>query len=169
MITSRQMTILLEQWLQSVPSPFKANTIVDIYVNPTSSDIMELRKARINTLRFIADSKIKKLYVWDGSSLLHGQVAKSLGIGSRIDFYQSIPDQTLIGSAMIEGGKLRASYSDYFYQIIKDLNHYRDTTGVSDYFTRKLNYFLSVKSDFKWLSPYLDISEFINIINRNLK
>lgn len=169
MITSKQIISLSEEWLMSISSPFKPNTSVDIYVNPTSSDLLELKKLTINYVRFIADSNTKKVYVWDGDSLLHAQAAKRLNLSRQIDFYQSIPDNTLIGTATIRNGKLYAKYSDYFYQIIQDLNRYKSEVTSGSYLEKKLNYFLTIKDKFNWVSSYIDISEITNMISRNLK
>lgn len=165
MITSQQILRLSEEWLMSIPSPFKKDSSVDIYVNPSSSDILELKKSTSYYVRFIADSKSKRLYVWNGESLLHSQVAKHLSLDRRIN---SIPDQTLIGTADIRSGKLYARYSDYLYGMLKDLNSYKSDATPGSYIQKQLDYFSTLKDEFSWVTRYMDISEILNLISRNL-
>lgn len=166
LITSNQIIKLSEEWLMSIPSPFKSEFPIDIYVNPSSSDLIELKKSTTYYVRFIADSRNKKLYVWNGETLLHAQVARHLNLNRRIE---SIPDQTLIGTADIRSGRLYARYSDYLYSMLKDLNRYKSDATPGSYIQKQLNYFLTLKDEFNWMIHYMDISEILNLVSRNLK
>lgn len=164
MITSKQIIKLTEKWLQSVPSPFKDSN-VDIYSNPSISDLIELKRQTTYYVRFIADRKNKTLYVWNGDSILHSQVAVHLGLSSRIN---GIPDGILLGTASIEGGKLVARYSDELYSMIKDLLAVKLEVHKSSYLKKRYDYLKNLDKDFKWVSRYLDLSEITNMISRNL-
>lgn len=165
MITSKQILDIFEQWVSSLSSNFKDEVSVDIFVNPTSFDIIDLRRVTTHYVRFIADSKDKKLYIWNGEAALHAQVAKHLGILPRIE---SIPDKTLIGVADIKGGKLVARYSDYLFQMLQDLKLHKAEISSNSYLRRKLDYFKTFEAEFKWVNSYLDTTELVKLVNRNL-
>lgn len=87
MITSKQIIGIFEEWFKDIPSPFgRSKTPVSIFVNPTSSDIGKLNKSfkesgnRLNEVRFIADAKSQKVYVFDSNLAIHDQVLPSLGL-----------------------------------------------------------------------------------------
>jgi len=74
MITSNQINKVLEDWDRSVKN---GSLSAEVYTNPTSSDLGELNASIDKSLnpkkevRFIADSKAQKVYVWDSSLLTH--------------------------------------------------------------------------------------------------
>ena len=165
MITSNQILKISEELLTSVPSNFKKDEPIDIYTNPSSSDITKLRKLTTNYVRFIADANNKTLYVWNGESALHSQVAKHLNLLRRIE---SLPDNTLVGTADINGNRLVSRTSDSIYQMLSNLKVYKTEIPGNSYAVKQLEYLKTVSNKFNWVSRYLDISEIVNMINRNL-
>lgn len=165
MITSREILSLCEKWHLLIPSPFKGENAIDIYSNPSTSDLVELRKQTIYDVRFIADGKSKTLYIWNGEAILHSQAAKHLGLSNRI---AGIPDNILLGTASISGGKLVARYSDNLYMMIKDLLAFKSEINKNSYLRKRYDYLKNLGKNFNWISRYMDLSEITNMIDRNL-
>jgi hypothetical protein len=75
LITSRDILNLSENWITSFS---KNGSNVNIFVNPGSSDILELVKGtreKDTPIRYVADAKIKKVYVWNAYAAIHYDVA----------------------------------------------------------------------------------------------
>lgn len=119
MVTSKQILSLLESYVTSglcciVKVAGKLTEIkFPIYVNPGSSDLIELEKAarfdnrKLKELRFIADAKAKKLYVCDAFLGLHEKMLSALKF--------STSDKTIVGGIItMSGGK--PYYLDIFVQ-----------------------------------------------------
>jgi hypothetical protein len=101
MITSKQIT---EEYAALMDA---RNHKTPIYVNPTSSDLLDLNKSIKGSdkyVRFIADAKTQKVYVWNGFNALHTDAVTSLKLGS----YHSVRDQPniLFGYSYLKNGKL---------------------------------------------------------------
>lgn len=106
MITSNQIIKLSEDWVTSIKV---GNWSCDIYVNPSSSDLKELfQSLKIShndyKVRYIADAKKQKVYVWNGYLLDHFKACQALRLG---DYYNYIAlPTTQIGYAVLSSGKL---------------------------------------------------------------
>lgn len=94
---------LKEEWANSVKSPWTfKKKLFDIFVNPTSKELKELKKYQIG-VRFIVDNKNKKMYVFS-SDLLHNSAAAKLNLDytrfstKRTDLY--------FGEGSISGNKI---------------------------------------------------------------
>lgn len=106
MIMSNQIIRLLEEWVMSVKV---GSRICNFYVNPNSSDLKELfQSVKLSNsgyqVRYIADAKTQKVYVWDSYLLDHFKACQALHLG---DFYKycALPT-TQIGYAVVSSGKL---------------------------------------------------------------
>ena len=88
MITSRQVVNIIESYASS--GQYRGHH-VEIFENPSSSDFISIEKSarednrKFESLRFIVDSKNKKVYVWDGYLALHDEARQSLGLPKRYD------------------------------------------------------------------------------------
>lgn len=109
MITANQIVKLSEEWFCNVKN---GNISASVFVNPGSSDIMEIYKTAVSSnrpglpsIRFIADSKSQKVYVWDAYYAYHDDVAKVLGF-SRPNEYLDEPSFVYDGYGVISQGKL---------------------------------------------------------------
>ena len=119
MITSKQILNLSEDWFKRV----KWNNVnVNIYVNPTSSDIVDLYKSikdKDKQIRFIVNAKAQKIYVWDALAMIHESVYPELGLSF---LPGSVPKPyTMFGYGYISGGKIVAYTSDNFPGTLKRL------------------------------------------------
>jgi hypothetical protein len=95
---------------------------VEIFINPTKSEIKKIPK-KDNEVRFIADSKKKNVYVWDGYSAIHDQVWKVLK--NELKDNRKLEDRTLLMGGAINGkfeanvdweGFTHCDYDDVFYE-----------------------------------------------------
>lgn len=59
---------LIEKYLTSIKETWPKEVIIDIYVNPSKK---EMKLAGNPFVRFIADDKNKRVYVWDAMLMLH--------------------------------------------------------------------------------------------------
>ena len=73
MITSKQILNLSESYVGT--KNIRNNDIV-VYVNPTLSDYAKLNRTN-PAIRFIIDSKNKKVYAWNGYLATHGDIVNS--------------------------------------------------------------------------------------------
>ena len=90
----------------------------DIFVNPSNKELQELRTScRDGYVRFIADFKNKKLYVWD-SEFIHMEGLISLkdepGLRNALENF----DFLSTGVAKITGGKLEFIESDAAWVLV---------------------------------------------------
>ena len=101
---------ITEEWADDVKAISTQQTL-PVFFNPKQSEFLELKKKTgLSGIRFIADNKNKKLYVFDGR-ILHHQIA---------DRFNIIPDtdDAFFGEGEIYKAKLKvtksfqAKYSD---------------------------------------------------------
>jgi hypothetical protein len=120
-ITSKQILSLSEDYSKSVKVFDKQ---VDIYKDPTSSDLTALNKsARENQyikdqLRFIADAKDKSVYVWNAELAIHNEVRKTLGFPLENNWTPWLVD----GLGKIAGGRLQMYIWDKFEIHLDEVN-----------------------------------------------
>ena len=95
MITSRHIMKIGEQWFSDVKN---GNITASVYVNPGSSDIREIYKVAASSnkpgqpaIRFIADAKSKKVYVWDAYYAYHDDVSNLLGYNKPNEYLDEPP------------------------------------------------------------------------------
>jgi hypothetical protein len=103
-ITSKQIINISEEWFKSITG--YGSVSIPMYVNPDSTDIKELYKSFKTSdrlVRFIADAKGPKVYVWDGTQAIHLQGLKTLGLNYN-DVFSS--PSMLMGYARIKSGKI---------------------------------------------------------------
>ena len=108
MITSKFILNQIEQYSDTKNI---AGHPVIIYENPTSSDIMEISKsikAPSKEVRFIADSKTSKVYIWNAYLAIHRDILKQLNLTYSCETFPYI----LFGEAIINGNKLNFKTSD---------------------------------------------------------
>lgn len=71
--------LLLEKFLTGYKSPQRIGEGVEVFENPTPSELREvLRATDFDAARFIVDSKKKKVYVWNAALMLHLQMWNNL-------------------------------------------------------------------------------------------
>jgi hypothetical protein len=104
MITSNQIITLSEEWVKSVITP--GDEKCDVYENPGSTDIKELYQLGNNLIRYVADAKSQRVYVWSAMLALHDTVRVSLGLGhSGPNAYKDTP-YVIEGFGQISGSKI---------------------------------------------------------------
>ena len=150
MITSKQIVDIVEKWLTTKHS-FTGDA--DVFVNPSSSDYIEIRKnCKYPIVRFFADNKYKKVYVWDSNTGIHKEVANELKLLTR--FHDNDPN-LIAGEAGLSSGKAVMEGSDMLtggLTMIKSNVH-------SEIFKRNLQDILKI--NWSWTNPYIDCSKYL--------
>lgn len=101
MITAKRVLKLSEEWFKQLKRDYN-NAPFDVYVNPGSSDFIDIyKKDKRTRIRFLADNKTKKVYVWDAFLAIHPYVAKELGIS--FNLYSCHDPNIITGEANISG------------------------------------------------------------------
>jgi len=103
----KPMSLFREEWKDSFKTwsrgPMAKHNTVEIFVDPTTKEMLEVEKHL--SLRFIADYRTKKVYVFSPNSL-HWEVAEKLGLASGMEDY--FQDTKLLGGVgMLKNGKFR--------------------------------------------------------------
>lgn len=172
MITSKQILQMSEEYLTSKRI---GNNLVEVYVNPTSSDYQHLYSINSSHgLRFTADIDTKKFYVWDGFTMMHGEAADLIGIYSKYQaFYKRdsirgfvFGNNLFMGYGTVNNNKLTLIHlSDILETSLSVLpqpasEHFFD--GTREYFKDILS------SRWNWISKYIDCSNYFNKIKGKL-
>jgi hypothetical protein len=106
LITSKQIINLFEEYLTLI-KPWHNNEPVEVFVNPTSSDISRLvmtaKKAnrKLYSVRVVIDANQKKVYIADDNICLHADICSAIHVNVNDPFiYSGV-------AAAIDNGKLR--------------------------------------------------------------
>lgn len=123
----------------------KYNESVEIFVNPSFKEMREASTTSYG-ICFIADSKTKKVYVWDSeNTIYHQEVCRELNLGS-----------LKIGALSM---RLLAGYADQngnkFEMGSVDGDGYVDDAIVDNGLDKILN-------NFKWVDKYINITKYLN-------
>lgn len=142
MITSRQILKISEQWIPA------HGVRTDVFENPDSSDIRDLYKSIKESdkfVRFYADAKTQKVYVWNGHEAIHAEVMKGLGFSGS---YQQALDTPylLIGYGKIQGGRIALYNQD---------DSIRKVSGAIDILNSYFQWDLSPKAVKSRFGPYI--------------
>ena len=106
MIKSNRIIEICEDWVKSVNGH---GGRTDVFVNPSSADYLEIYKgSKYQIIKFIADNKNKKVYVWNADTGIHRDVLSELGLMSQLQKYN--PD-ILVGDGVLSNGKARVRNS----------------------------------------------------------
>lgn len=145
-ITSNQILKLLEEYFNTK----KVHGFdVPIYRNPTLGEVKSLKATNVG-VRFIADSKFRKVYIWDASKSIHNEIFSFL-VSLGVESWDNL-DYCVNGIANVsDSGQLTFTVWDFAAR-----------PGEMD--NEKVNYFKRVKSqDWRWLDRYIPgASVFLN-------
>lgn len=156
-----------EKWAVDVP---KRETVFPIYENPSSKDLVELRKAGLqnDNVRFAAIAATKKLYVWSGMDVIHDDALAKLvkeKIISRIN--SNNIEQAFCGECKLISGRLTFTGNDgmdtYFGPIIyqtksRGMKSNVDSFLPEPYFELKdlLDDLPDIIARYKWVGKFID-------------
>jgi hypothetical protein len=138
LITSRHIVILLEDYLDSVNY---GGRNVQVFVNPTFDDYKELNAKKV---RFIADAKSKKIYVWNAYFAIHNAIAYKIGLEPRmdVDLFSGESDYYNNKLYMKESSRLRGYVKNVKQGNARPLEH-----------QYLVNFF---NQNWSWLDKYID-------------
>ena len=151
MITSNQITVLLEKYLDSENV---AGRLVTIFENPSSDEFKELKDQSKTSsdktlLRFIANFKTKKVYVWDAYLANHNDIRLALRFHQDIEITPFIINGFL---EIVDSGVSMCSWEDFESYMVYGKKR---SKTFNYYFNTIFSY------DWKWLDQYAKCSEFI--------
>lgn len=166
MITSNQIIKLSEEWLMSAKGTYSPD-LVNIYVNPTSSDYLELRKEKVQFLRFIADNRNKKIYVANAIHILHDDMVRNIGgfTGLKTD-YTNFSLWLLAGNASLSGNTSDMTRSD----MIQHLWQFSSDTNNSISERKKVRDILNkiLATDWSWCDRYVKVTNWLSQFKKRL-
>jgi len=130
---------------------------IEVFINPSKKERKEAADKH-NSIRFIADNKTKKVYVWNVYRAVHMEMYKALSLGN--DFQNDTFKRKIIpGIAdVLNSGKSIMYSSDW----------------LGDFFFRT-EYGLTIKDlekvhkDFQWVNTYIDINAYFKELKVDLK
>lgn len=163
MITSKHIISTCEGW---VSSPVVRGTKIDVYENPGSGDYKELYKnTNRGIVRFIADAKSKKVFVWDAYLATHFDVADKLKSEGKIGG-STYRDTLLRGQANLSGGSSKMTDTDTFGNMdaLEKAVRSKQKLGIlTDYFVR---YDIIFKTDWSFVSRYVNCQYLVDMKNK---
>lgn len=159
---------ITEKWVADVT---KRGNVKPIYENPSSKDLVDLRKSGLSNdlVRFAAFNSNKKIYVWSGMDMIHDDaVAKlrSTKVLPRIDHGDL--ENALCGECHLIEGRLSFARNDgmdtYFGAIINTVKGSRAKKEVDSsvlpapYFELEdlLDDLPGIIEKYKWVGKFID-------------
>jgi len=128
----------------------------EVFVNPTSSDIKELKKAGSSVIRFLADPAKKNVFAWPGR-LIHADVMGDLDI-KHLGWTTQNVVHYITGTADIVGGKLVMTDSDEIDTRLEDIVRDRGYDKSKE----MINSWRWIwEGDIKWVSRYVDMKDWL--------
>ena len=141
MITSKQ---ILEEFYKTFDV---MGGYSDIFVNPGSSDYAEIYKeSKYHWIKFFADDKNKKVYVWNADRGIHREIVIKLNLAM-------MNDNILAGDAMLSNGKAIMKDSDMLTNL---LNGAKARNPVSKHSLKAL---LSI--NWSWVEKYISCKDWL--------
>lgn len=156
-----------EKWVADLT---KRDTAFPIYENPSSKDLVDLRKAGLTNdlVRFAAVLSKKKLYVWSGMDIIHDVALAKLTKDKVIPRTQHDNlEQALCGECRLIEGRLTFAQNDgmdsYFGPLVRTMKG-RSIRGIDSsmlplpYFEIKdlINDLPDIIERYRWVGKFID-------------
>lgn len=160
--------VVSEKW---VADNTKRGTVFPIYENPSSKDLVDLRKSGLTNdlVRFAAFNSNKKIYVWSGMDMIHDDAVAKLRSSKVLPRIQHDNlENALCGECHLIDGRLSFARNDgmdtYFGAIIYTVKSSRVKKDVdssvlpSPYFELKdlIDDLPSIIEKYKWVGKFID-------------
>lgn len=158
---------LKEKWIADCP---KRGVVFPIYENPSSKDLVDLRKAGLTNdlVRFAAILSKKKIYVWSGMEIIHDTALAKLTKDKVIPRTEHDNlEQAFCGECKLINGRLSFAQNEgkdsYFGAIVNSMKN-KSIKNVDSsflplpYFELKdlLNDLPSIIERYRWVSKFID-------------
>lgn len=154
-------TQLKENYVGSLTGQFK--DFIEVFVNPDSKELRDLSKDA-NIIRFIADAKERKVYMWDGEELHLNIIESLLPEYYQVYFHGTQEGTVLIGTGILHGTKAYMTNAD---ALEYDADRFFD--GVESAWDDMVE--KGLLTDWSWAGAFIDISsameELRNVIEVN--
>ena len=156
-----------EKWVADIP---KRGAVFPIYENPSSKDLVDLKKAGLTNdlVRFAAVLSKKKLYVWSGMDIIHDVALAKLTKDKVIPRTQHDNlEQALCGECKLINGRLSFAQNDgmdsYFGPVVYSMKG-RAIRGIDSsmlplpYFEIKdlIDDLPDIIERYKWVGKFID-------------
>ena len=133
---------------------FRARTFrggyVEIFINPSPSEIIKVASKKTNRIRFTADNRSpKKVWVWDASKAIHYEMLPLLG-PDRCDIYPYI----LGGVSELQGSDAAMIGWDNFYHLMNVMDS-SSRQNVIEFLSKLFSF------DWTWLNEYFFVGEYV--------
>jgi hypothetical protein len=133
---------------------YKARTFrggyVDVFVNPSQSELVKVASKKTNRIRFTADNRSpQKVWVWDASKAVHYEMLPLLG-PDRCDVHPYI----LGGLAELQGPNAVMIGWDNFFHVM-NLMDSSSRQNVIEFLSKLFSY------DWGWLNEYFWVTEYV--------
>ena len=123
---------------------------VDVFVNPSQSEIRQVASKNTNRIRFTADVRSPKtVWVWDASKSIHYEMLPLLG-PDRCDVYPYI----LGGVAELQGSNAEMIGWDNFHHLMNVMDS-SSRQNVIEFLSKLFSF------DWRWLEEYFGVTEYI--------
>ncbi len=123
---------------------------LDVFVNPSKSEIRQVASKKSNRIRFTADNRSPhKVWVWDASKAVHYEMLPLLG-PDRCDIYPYI----LGGVSELQGSNAVMIGWDNFHHLM-NLMDSSSRENVIEFLSRLFSY------NWSWLNEYFGVTEYI--------
>jgi hypothetical protein len=123
---------------------------VEIFINPSQSEIIKVASKKTNRIRFTADTRSPhKIWVWDASKAIHYEMLPLLG-GDRCDVYPYI----LGGVAELQGSNAVMIGWDNFHHVMNVIDSC-SRENVIEFLSKLFSY------DWSWLNEYFLVTDYI--------
>ena len=144
-----QKYLLNEKYFGRVDKKYGEGSF-EVFVNPSTKELKEVDNG--DGVRFTADSKSKRVYVWDADKAIHNSVwDEESSISKGRDFNSASCDEVLHGTCELKGGKFHMDYSDEM--------EYQESRKDFDV--------ESLLKTFNWVNKYIKIDGYLNSIRSN--
>ena len=123
---------------------------VDVFVNPSQSELVKVASKKTNRIRFTADNiSPQKVWVWDASKAVHYEMLPLLG-PDRCDVYPYI----LGGVFELQDSNAVMIGWDNFYHLM-NLMDSSSRENVIEFLSKLFSY------DWRWLEEYFLVTEYV--------
>jgi hypothetical protein len=144
----RLLQYLINEEYAGTVKPKYSKLSAVVFVNPSSKEIREAT-IRHKSMRFIADSKDKSIWVWDSMNALHKEVWKNLNeLNKGRNFVDSLDKlEVMEGVATVSGGKAKVTFSNVI------------DGGYASYSKDDL---IQLKKNMKWVNKTIDLDSYLD-------
>jgi hypothetical protein len=147
LLTAKKISEISEEYFSA--KRVRAN-FVEVYVNPTQSEIISACSKDSKRIRFTANAKNQKVFIWNAMNAIHYDMLPMLG-----QEYTDVYPNIIGGLAEVQGGKTVMVGWDNFHHIM-DVMSSSSRSNAIEFLTKLFSY------NWSWLDKYFQATNYIN-------